>query len=420
MGRIMRFITDPHSAALRADPRNPHDLILAAVNSWCLAFDNLSSIRDWLADALCRLSTGGAYTTRELYTTDEEAIFEAQRPVVITSIADIVTRPDLLDRSIMLTLNPIAETNRKPESALWADLELARPRILGALLTAVSEALRTLPAVQLDVLPRMADFATWAVAGERALGLRSGAFMAAYEGNRGSASAMALEAEPISDTLLEFFQKRSEGVWQGRASDLLKELDELAGYTDSKKKRPYGWPKQPNQLSGVLRRIAPTLRQLGLLDIVFGRGGKTGRKITIRNLARKTDTTDTTDIMDSVGTSDTHMFSAASLPDVFSKGDGEGGGGDGVMGRGDGPGNDHLSRGDDGDGVLNAYSGKVTDSLGSAYGTDEDLCPPFACPRKGGAWCADCARPCEGAVPHVVQLRDDDGVCPTEVVGTDV
>ena len=41
--------------------------MIAARNSWCVAFDNLSGIAPWISDSLCRLATGGGFTTRELF-----------------------------------------------------------------------------------------------------------------------------------------------------------------------------------------------------------------------------------------------------------------------------------------------------------------------------------------------------------------
>jgi hypothetical protein len=74
-------------------------------------------------------------------------------------IEDIITRPDLADRAILLMLAPIAERQRRPETALWREFELARLRILGALLDAAAHGLQMLPQVRLEWLPRMADFA---------------------------------------------------------------------------------------------------------------------------------------------------------------------------------------------------------------------------------------------------------------------
>jgi hypothetical protein len=48
---------------------------------------------------------------------------------------------------------------RRPESELWREFEIARPRILGTLLDAAAHGLRALDGVHLEGLPRMADFA---------------------------------------------------------------------------------------------------------------------------------------------------------------------------------------------------------------------------------------------------------------------
>ncbi len=80
-----------------------------------------------MSDALCRLATGGGFTTRTLYTDQEETIFDAKRPVIITSIVDIASRPDLLDRSLVVRLLPIPDSQRKEEQTLWVEFELARP-----------------------------------------------------------------------------------------------------------------------------------------------------------------------------------------------------------------------------------------------------------------------------------------------------
>jgi hypothetical protein len=57
---------------------------------------------------------------------------------------------------LVLTLPSISEVQRRPEKELWREFELARPRILGALLYAASHGLRMLPDVRLDRVPRMA------------------------------------------------------------------------------------------------------------------------------------------------------------------------------------------------------------------------------------------------------------------------
>jgi hypothetical protein len=74
---------------------------------------------------------------RQLYTDQDEVLFDATRPVILNGIEEVVTRPDLADRAVFLTLAPILEESRRPESELWAAFEAERPRILGVLLDAV-------------------------------------------------------------------------------------------------------------------------------------------------------------------------------------------------------------------------------------------------------------------------------------------
>ena len=146
--RLLRSLVDPSSMPLRSPPRNDRDVFIATRRAHVLAFDNVSGLPPWLSDALCRLATGGGYATRTLYTDDDETILDATRPIIVNGIGEIVTRADLADRAIHLTLEPIPETRRRLESDLLTDFEAWRPRILSALLDATSEGVRRLPTVR--------------------------------------------------------------------------------------------------------------------------------------------------------------------------------------------------------------------------------------------------------------------------------
>jgi hypothetical protein len=89
----------PNAAPVRAIPRGERDLFIAASNGHLLAFDNLSDIPPWVSDALCRHASGGSFTLRQLYTDNEETLFEAARPAILNGIEDIIARPDLADVS---------------------------------------------------------------------------------------------------------------------------------------------------------------------------------------------------------------------------------------------------------------------------------------------------------------------------------
>ena len=144
VARVLRKLIDPSLALARSIPRDERDLVIAASNSWILSFDNLSGIPHWLSDALCRLSTGGGFATRELQTDNEEILFDVTRPIILNGIDDIARNADLADRSLIVTLPPIKDENRIPEKLFWADFALALPKILGGLLDAISMSLRNL------------------------------------------------------------------------------------------------------------------------------------------------------------------------------------------------------------------------------------------------------------------------------------
>ncbi len=264
--RVARELTDPNKTPLRSEPRDGRDLAIAANNSWVIALDNLSHLSSWLSDCLCRLATGGGFATRELYTDAEEMIFDATRPVILTSIEEITTRGDLLERSIILHLPDIPEEKRRTEAEFWADFDRARAGILGALLDIVAAGLKNLPTVKLPRLPRMADFALWVTACEPALGWETGSFLRAYAGNVADVNELALESSPVAGPVRQFAEARR--IWEGTATELLTELARLAGEEIT---RSRDWPKKPNTLSGKLKRLAPHLRKAGV-GIDFGRG----------------------------------------------------------------------------------------------------------------------------------------------------
>ena len=264
---ILRALLDPNTAPLRALPREDRDLFIAASNGHVLAFDNVSGLPAWISDTLCRLATGGGFAVRQLYTDQDEVLFDAARPVILNGIEEIVARPDLADRAVFLTLEPIPEELRRPEQELWAAFEMERPRIVGVLLDAMVQGLRMLPQTRLDKLPRMADFALWASACETAP-WPAGSFWTAYCGNRDEAVEGVIDADPIATAVRAVMATRTE--WTGTASNLLGALGEAAGERVAKSKT---WPDSPRALAGRLRRAATFLRKVGI-EIGFGREGK--------------------------------------------------------------------------------------------------------------------------------------------------
>ncbi len=272
--RIFRKLVDPSKAPLRTAPKSEQDLWIAASNGWIVAFDNVSRISVEISDAICRLTTGGGSSYRTLYQDESETIFQAQRLVLLNTIDDLSLRNDMVDRAIQIDCPRIDEKDRLPESEFWTNFDANEAKFLGAILFVLSKTLRELPGVKIDRSPRMADFAKYGVAVERALGLPGGRFLDVYNGNRQALAAVALD-DQLTQLILDL-----DLPIQNSATDLRELLIEKSGSPGDK--LPRWFPTNAQQLSSKLRRLAPFLRQRHGLEIQFSKSGS--RKISISRL----------------------------------------------------------------------------------------------------------------------------------------
>jgi hypothetical protein len=245
---------------LRAIARDPKDLMIAANNSWLLGYDNASRLSDEFQDALCRLSTGGGFGTRELYSDDEETLFSSQRPCLMTAIDSPITREDLLSRAIILDVPAISEAERVPSEEITDEFEQARPNLLGAIFDGVSAALRNLPDTHLDELPRLADFIRFTTAAERCFG-SDGVVLRAFKANQRTANESLADLSPVVKAIRELL-KANNKAWNGTTQQLYDALrsrcpNENVFESDE-------WPKNARALSASLRYLKPVLAGIGI------------------------------------------------------------------------------------------------------------------------------------------------------------
>jgi hypothetical protein len=113
------------------------------------------------------------------------------------------------------------------------------------------------------------------------LGWEPGAFMAAYAGNRQEATDTALDADPVAAAVLELMAGEDE--WAGSATELWKALSELV---DEGLRQTKAWPGAPNALTGRLKRLAPTLRGVGV-EYGEDRSGRSRRKMLTKSKPAK-------------------------------------------------------------------------------------------------------------------------------------
>jgi hypothetical protein len=194
----------------------------------------------------------------------DESIFDGVRPIILNGIEALATRPDLLERSVLLNLSPITDEDRITETEWEATLDGCQAAVLGCLLNAVAQGLQNKDNINLLSMPRMADFAVWGHACETSFGFAPGTFDAAYLQNRGLVHAAAIDNDAIATALLQLAEKQTltGRLFMGTASELLKELNDTVS---EEQRRAPDWIKSPRVLGRRLIRLAPELRKMGIV-----------------------------------------------------------------------------------------------------------------------------------------------------------
>jgi hypothetical protein len=279
IAEFLKSLIDPGKAPLIGLTADNHKISVAASRRWVLGYDNVSSISPEQSDLLCRIATGFGFSTRTLFETDGETVFELARPQILTSIDHVVTRDDLSDRLLMVLLPAIEKSQRLKKAALEAKLEALRPGLLGALLTVLSKTLAELPNIPAENLPRMADFGHFGLAAAKVLDFPDGEFIRVFDLNRETARQVVLESSPLAEAIQAMARK---GNFKGTPSELLNQLE---SHADASVVKSRFWPKASNTLSRQLNRLKPDLEAVGIVIDGFREGDKGGtRLIEIRRV----------------------------------------------------------------------------------------------------------------------------------------
>ena len=213
----LSMLVDPSGAPTRAEPRDTRQWAITASGSWVVAIDNLSAVTPWFSDALCRAATGDGWVDRALYTDSELAVLRFQRAIILTSIDAGALRGDLADRLVLADLERIRPERRRAKRELDENYEVARPRLLGALLDLLVRALADLPTVDTDTLPRMADFARVLAALDKVRGTDG---LSLYIEQSGRVAQDVVDADAVAVAVMAFASEHGEWVGMGRCCHL--------------------------------------------------------------------------------------------------------------------------------------------------------------------------------------------------------
>ena len=259
ISELVKRIIDPNALEKARLPREEHTLAIQAAQSWLLVYDNTSSVRWDLSDAICAMLTGGGFSTRKFYADDEQRMFKNARPIIINGIGEFASQHDLLDRAIALKLPTISEGARRTERELNKRFEEILPGILAELFDIISVALRRFDSVEPPTTVRMADAAQWLVAAEPATGLPEGTFLAALEDSVKEVTIENTINHPLVLALFKLLGNLGpDRVYEGTVGDLHEKLQGQQDRYDPQ------LPKNASHLSNALQRLTYGMASIGL------------------------------------------------------------------------------------------------------------------------------------------------------------
>ena len=289
---LNKDLIDPNSALTMSFPKDDNQLKQALAHNYMSFFDNLSWISDEQSNTLCRAVTGSGDFKRALFENDTDVIYAYRRIIGLNGITNVATRPDLLERALIVLFGDISRGQRELLRIIRRRYLALKPKVLGFLLDVVSEIMaerEKWKGVDEDYfglkdiidanggLPRMAD---WAILGEQAAAIiarkdgrsyEQGTFLKVFDENLKILNIEAIKASLVAEALITFLTTRkAEGkgtTWEGSPTLLLAELNTFIIYnresirinTDSK-----AWPQNPSLLGKEIAQIAPNLRALGI------------------------------------------------------------------------------------------------------------------------------------------------------------
>lgn len=273
---FIRSIIDPSFTPRLRVPKNDKEVIQNFDHHYAPFFDNLSSMSGDLSDMICRAVTGESSEQRSLYSNDEAIIRSYRRCIALNGINVSAEREDLLDRAILMHLEPFKEGKRSDENSLKSEFEKAVPSILGGILDTLVKAINYYLLIEIKNLPRMADFAKWGCAIAEALGYHKEEFLKIYESDGNERILETLNSNPIAIAILELM--KNNNIWTGTATELLKKLN-LIVQMECIEIESGQWAKDPPRLVKIINRLQPILEHQGITY----HNPKSSRKITLKN-----------------------------------------------------------------------------------------------------------------------------------------
>ncbi len=276
--RKIASIISPFDIDVISLPNNTDDIATILNKNYYVAFDNVASISREISDLFCIAVTGGSYQKRKLYTNDTINSIKLSNPISVTGLDLQLEYTDLLDRSIVLSLERISDNQRKTEEKVWQEFYKLLPDLQGCICQLLRKALNMYDNVILNNSPRLADFAKWGytIAESYKIGYGN-IFLSQYNDNIIFTNKYAINSSPLLNTIEYLMEDLM--FWEGSSSELLFLLKNAYMEMNSTETLPKGLPTTANSLSRKLNSSKNDLKNMGI-HLEIGRNTNRYIKLT--------------------------------------------------------------------------------------------------------------------------------------------
>lgn len=257
--RRIESIIDPKTNDLCGMANTLADLQVQLCNNLFISLDNISHLNQRTSDILAQAVTGGSISKRRLYTDADQVILNLHSLVAINGIHLIAKSSDLQDRALVFALKRVKPEEIISEHLLDERFKKALPKILSAIMNALSKVLADNIPVKNVKKTRMVDFFETAIKVGRTFGLKDNKTADILWKNHEALSHHSLQENLVAQCLFELMEDRNE--YKASVTELLGELQCIAEKNNIK--HTY-LPGQPNVLSRKLNEIRSNLEEEGI------------------------------------------------------------------------------------------------------------------------------------------------------------
>ena len=287
------MLVDPSLIKTQAFSRDIESMIQKLAHNYVCYFDNISKISESTSDILCRAVTGSGFSKRELYTNDDDVIYNFLHCIGINGINLGATKSDLVDRGIIIEHTPIPKYKKRLLKEIWQKFFEIRPHLLGYIFDILVKVLKfqkqSPDGLKLSEYPRLADFAEVGEIISRCMSNQPDKFIEAYFRNIELQTRDVVENDVVGKAIEIFIDSKTPPLWNGTITELLDLLTKVAE-DNLKIKTSNGklWPQAPNSLSRRINLIKADLRSIGIL-VEKDSLDKSERQWTIRRVVTNND-----------------------------------------------------------------------------------------------------------------------------------